>query len=204
MSCDRLSGRGGGPEGSILSHDDSGIRISKGVCEDGKATPADTAVSASAPPSANPFGAIAAPRIGLGLNDRKRRRNRAIRAACKAFILYAPTTVMHVVRERRRGHVIRIEPRADVLAHADLMRALDDANLTHAEERCFRRVMLGVDTEGRFIVQTDEFGRRYLGPMSVLDVAAEYDLPDATVRRYVSRAMVKIRYALYGPDEQET
>ena len=136
-----------------------------------------------------------------GLNAERRRRNRAIRAACAAVVTYAPDAAVSVVRNRRGRSVVRVEPRADVLAHADLVSAIRDARLTPAEERCFRRVMLGVDTAGRVIFHRDDAGRTYAGPMAIIDVAAEYDVPEKTVRRYVARALVKIRFALYGPDD---
>jgi len=144
--------------------------------------------------------AVSASRIAFGINVERRRRNRAIRAACKAFVFYAPVTVMHVQREYHRGRVIRVEPRADVLAHADLMRAVTRGRLTPAEERCFRRVMLACDSTGAWIVRPDDAGRMLVRPLTMAECAEEYDLPEATVRRYIARAFAKIRAALYGDD----
>jgi len=145
---------------------------------------------------------VTAGRVVFRINVERRRRNRDIRAACKNFVTYAPMSVMHVEREHRRGRVIRIEPRADVLAHADLLNALLNAGLTEAEERCFRRVMLACDTTGAWIVRPDDAGRLHVRPLTMIECADEYELPEATVRRYIARALVKIRYQLYGPDDE--
>jgi hypothetical protein len=159
--------------GDLLAHDDYGIRF-----------------------------AVTYGRIARGINLERRRRNRAIRAVCRSFLTYAPLSVMQVTREHRRGRVIRVVPRGAVLAHADLLRAIRTAGLTHAEERCFRRVMLACDTRGEWIVRPDEHGRLLVRPLSLAECAEEYDLPEATVRRYVARAFAKIRVRFFGNDEE--
>src|SRR5262245_49358889 len=134
-----------------------------------------------------------------------RARNRAIRVSAEMLVAAAAFAYREqYARYGGRGIVGASSPYlppVERLTHADFVRALAAAGLTPAEDAIFRRCILPLDVAGQWLFRLDANGNRHIAAWSLCEFSRFYNVDEESVQRSLTRTVVKIRTALFGPDE---